>query len=242
MTDKKEVNIVRNYTFNPELYSQFSDFNYEQERTPIQERLYFLMLHGKLIRGQHEKLYSWADRIGLSKSTTFGLLKKGNLSMHQSVAQKISESTGANVDWVQNGIGQPFDNITSKTTCPKSATIEVEGLTITTSLDQEKLQQAFETTETALERQQRNMQPHPKADFIIMLYTALIDPETQSFNDTLLRTTIYTVENELEKQRRTMSPNKKTLLIMAIYTLYSGDTSNLEAIKETTIELIRSAA
>ena len=34
--------------------------------------------------------------------------------MHLSVAQKISEATGANIDWVQKGIGEPFEQQETK--------------------------------------------------------------------------------------------------------------------------------
>lgn len=129
-----------------------------------------------------------------------------------------------------------------KETQTESGIVEEEGLRITTSIDRDKLQQAFETTAQALKDRHKIMRPKPMAEFIVMLYEALIDKETQPFDSHLLNAAIYLVENELEIQRRTMSPEKKTLLIIAIYTLYSDDASNMEAIQLSVKSLVRSAA
>lgn len=110
MIDKKEFKIFRNSQINLGSFSQFKEFNCEEEMTPIVQRLYFLMLNGDMPRGESESLYGWCGRLGLSNSTIFGIFKKHNKSMHHSVAQKISASTGANVKWIQYGNGNPFNN------------------------------------------------------------------------------------------------------------------------------------
>ncbi|RSN77928.1 hypothetical protein [Acinetobacter haemolyticus] len=237
MADNKENIFVRYLDFNFAECSQFKEFNYEQEMTPIQKRMYFLMLHSNMPRGESESLYGWAGRIGLSRSTVFGIFSKDNAKMHNSVAHKISEATGANEQWIQSGVGEAFDK-----TKKESNVIQSEGLQITTEIDRDKLQQAFETTDQALKEQHKTMQPKPKAEFIVMLYTALIDSATQSFDKNLLNTAIYLVENELSTQRRSMSHDKKTLLIIAIYTLYIDSASNIEALELSIKNLIRSAA
>jgi RNA polymerase-interacting CarD/CdnL/TRCF family regulator len=98
--------------------------------------------------------------------------------------------------------------------------VETEGLTITTAIDKDKLQQAFETTEQALNDQHKTMKPEPKAEFIIMLYTALIDNEKQNFDKKLLNTAIYLVENELSVQRRSMSSIKNFIDYCYLHTVY----------------------
>ena len=245
MIENKENILVRYSDFNFVECSQFKEFNYEHEMTDIQKRMYFLMMHSVMQRGKGESLYSWTGRVGLSRSTAFGIFNKGNATMHSSVAQKIAAATGANEQWVQNGIGEPFtahNAVTHSNNNSDTNKVETEGLTITTAIDKDKLQQAFETTEQALNDQHKTMKPEPKAEFIIMLYTALIDSEKQNFDKKLLNTAIYLVENELSVQRRSMSSDKKTLLIIAIYTLYIDNASNLEALELSIKNLIRSAA
>ncbi|AZN69276.1 hypothetical protein DX910_14475 [Acinetobacter haemolyticus] len=245
MSDNKQYISVRYSDFNLEDCSQFKEFNYEQHLTDIQKRMYFLMLHGEKQRGGGESLYGWAGRLGLSRSTTFGIFTKGNATMHNSVAIKIAEATGASEQWVQNGIGEPFaiETITNHVKSNASnKKIETEGLTITTAIHRDKLQQSFETTEQALNQQHKTMTPSAKAEFIVMLYTALTDAESQNFDKKLLNTAIYLVENELSVQRRTMSHDKKTLLIIAVYTLYIDNASNVEALELSIKNLIRSAA
>ncbi|MBK0062418.1 MULTISPECIES: hypothetical protein [unclassified Acinetobacter] len=244
MTDKKRNLDVRFSDFNFDKCSQFKEFKYEHQITPIQKRMYFLMVHSKMPRGENESLYGWTGRIGLSRSTVFGIFNKGNSTMHNSVASKISLATGADEDWIRHGAGVPFpiysyDEIIERQI---EESIEEDGLVISTQIDKPKLQQAFETTEQALKDQHKIMQPGAKSEFIVMLYTALIDISAQPFDNQLLKTAIFNLENELEKARRSMSPYKKTLLIIAIYTLYIGDASNKEAIEQTTIQLVRSAA
>lgn len=244
---ENKVNLLVRYSdFNFDDCSQFKEFKCEQEMTDIQKRMYFLMVHSNLQRGANEALYSWAGRAGLSRSTAFGIFTKGNAAMHGSVASKIANSTGANEEWVQYGVGEPFiieDSIkhSNLESTIESEIIETEGLAITTEIDKDKLIQAFDTTEQALIEQHKTMKPASKAEFIVMLYTALADSKTK-FNKNLLNTAIYLVENELSVQRRNMSHEKKTLLIIAIYTLYIDNASNVEALELSIKNLIRSAA
>lgn len=114
MIDKKQNNKFRNFDLGSVQTSQFKEFNCENELTPIQVRMYFLMANGSMPRSADESLYGWCGRIGLSNSTIFGIFKKNNKNMHLSVAQKISEATGANIEWVQKGIGEPFEQQATK--------------------------------------------------------------------------------------------------------------------------------
>lgn len=114
MINKKQNKEFRNFDFGTVHTSQFKEFNCEDELTPIQARMYFLMINSSMPRSPDESLYGWCGRIGLSNSTIFGIFKKNNKNMHLSVAQKISEATGANIDWVQKGIGEPFEQQETK--------------------------------------------------------------------------------------------------------------------------------
>jgi len=114
MIDNEDNKVVRYSDFNNVHCSQFKEFNCEQELTPIQSRLYYLMIFGKQPRAENESLYGWTNRLGLPKSTTYGLFTKRNQNMHLSLATKLAEATGANIDWIQKGIGEPFEQQTTK--------------------------------------------------------------------------------------------------------------------------------
>ena len=117
MTENKENKFVRYSDFDFVQCSQYKEFNYEQsevaeiELTDIQKRLYFLMVNSELTRDSNESLYHWCTRLGLSKSTAFGIFSKNNQTMHTSVSKKIANSTGSNFEWVQYGRGEPFEKL-----------------------------------------------------------------------------------------------------------------------------------
>lgn len=221
--------------------SSLNTENNSELENPLKERIKLLMTENEL-----EKPYSFATRVGLSKGTFTGIWREGRSSLHHGTVNKICAATGANPAWLVTGIGEPFKLNESEqhqddySQQPKN--IIEEGLKISTQIDRDKLQQAFETTEKALQDQNKMMQPEAKSEFIVMLYIALIDTSAQPFDNQLLTTAIFNIENELKKARRTMSPDKKTLLIIAIYTLYIDDAFNKKAIEQTTIQLVRSAA
>lgn len=227
--------------------SQFKEFNYEQEKTPIQKRLYFLMLNGKQPRGAKESLYGWCARIGLSKSTAFGIFSKGNQNMHQSVAQTISYATGADVDWIKNGTGIPFpiysmDEIINQQ-IEEAMDQVLESNNINPEfdgLDTQLLQQAFDTLDKALKVTKRNMSPKAKAKFVVSLYDNLSEPRNAKIE--LLQECIETIEQALFDTRRIMSSAAKSELILIIYDLYYGNSAYKEAMKTTLDELIRSTS
>ena len=238
MADINKNKFVRFSQFDIAQCSQFKEFNYEQEKTPIQQRLYFLMLNGAQPRGVNESLYGWCIRIGLSKSTAFGIFTKGNQNMHLSVAQTIADATGADIDWIRNGTGTPFpidsyDEIIERQ-------IEEAFSTETKVLDTSLLQQAFETLDQALSATNKVMAPEGRSKFVATVYASL--KEQESLNTEVLEDCIYTIEEALKSTRRVMSPKAKTDLILVIYDLYSGEASYKEAMKSTINQLIRSVS
>ena len=82
MIDKKQNKEFRNFDFGTVHTSQFKEFNCEDELTPIQARMYFLMINSSMPRSPDESLYGWCGLIGLSNSTIFGIFKKNNKNMH----------------------------------------------------------------------------------------------------------------------------------------------------------------
>ncbi|MBV6550093.1 hypothetical protein KTN00_03485 [Acinetobacter soli] len=188
-----------------------------------------------------ERPYPWAERIGINRSAFQSARTRGKKPLPKTV-KAWSDKIGCSYEWLSTGEGEPFQSDDEQQNQSYDSCLTEEGLVISTQIDRAKLQQAFATTEQALLDQKKTMQPDAKSEFIVMLYTALIDKEIQPFNNQLLTTAIFNVENELKNARRSMSPDKKTLLIIAIYTLYSDDALNNKAIAQTTIQLVRSAA
>lgn len=235
MIDNEDIKVVRYSDFNYVHCSQFKEFNCEQELTPIQSRLYYLMVFGKQPRAENESLYGWTNRLGLPKSTTYGLFTKRNQNMHLSLANKLAEATGANVDWIQKGIGEPFE-----LDIKKEPDIYKTELNKTHTLDTALLQQAFETLEQALEATGRIMQPKGVSRFVATVYASL--KEDEDMDTVVLQDCILTVEEALKSTRRTMSSKAKTDLILAIYELYSGNASYKEAMTSTINQLIRSVS
>ncbi|CAM4383980.1 hypothetical protein [Acinetobacter pragensis] len=238
MIDKKEFKLVRFFGFDFAQCSQFKEFNYEQEKTPIQARLYFLMCNGQLLRGQKESLYGWTGRIGLSKSTAFGIFSKGNLNMHLSVAQKIAEATGANVEWIQHGIGEPFP--LDAETAQHAVTADHSDKTdVPLSIDQQLLTQAIETAEKALVIAKGTMTPDDKAEFIATLF---LNDNLSNINEELLKACISLIEKALKETRRTLSPEPKSELIIVIYNFYYDKPWTEEHLKSALDQLIRSVS
>ena len=53
--------------------------------------------------------FSFATRVGLSKSTFHSIWTKASESIHRSTARKIANATGVSVDWLHKGLGEPTD-------------------------------------------------------------------------------------------------------------------------------------
>lgn len=242
MVDNNDINILRNSNFNCAEFSQFKEFNCEEDLTPIQSRMYFLMLNGLMPRGISESLYGWCGRLGLSNSTVFGIFKKNNKNMHLSVAEKIAKATGANVEWLQHGTGEPIKTWTSEDILQRQIdeAFEQDEPNLVSELDTSLLKQAFDTLEQALETTGRVMQPKGVSRFVATVYASL--KEDEEMDTVVLQDCILTVEEALKAKRRTMSSKAKTDLILAIYELYSGNALYKEAMTSTINQLIRSVS
>ncbi|WP_448760966.1 hypothetical protein [Acinetobacter tandoii] len=188
-----------------------------------------------------ERPYVWVDSVGIKRATFQSAKTRGTMPLPKTI-KDWSTKIGCSYEWLLKGAGSAFPDMSETKQAPAHSTVVDAGLTISTEIDRDKLEKAFFTTEQTLSAQHKVMSPDAKSEFIVMLYTALIDNSLQTFDNQLLKIAIYNVENELENTRRVMSPDKKTLLIIAIYTLYIGDAYNKEAIEQTTLELVRSAA
>ncbi|MCF8999260.1 hypothetical protein [Acinetobacter nectaris] len=240
MIDNEDIKIVPYSDFNCVNCSQFKEFNCEQELTPIQSRLYYLMIFSQQPRGESESLYGWTARLGLSKSTTYGLFTKRNQNMHLSVAQNIAKATGANALWIQKGVGEPFDSIENqeKTNIKEKLPVSEEQNEMP-EMNTDLLTQAFQTLDNALEQTKKVMPPAGRSRFITAVYDSL--RTNDGIDLELLKDSIYTLEEALKLKRQVMSPISKTRLILAIYELYSGNVLYKEAIQHTINQLIGSA-
>ncbi|PID48448.1 MAG: peptidase S24 [Proteobacteria bacterium] len=66
--------------------------------------------------------FSFATRVGLSGSTFHGIWTKGSTSIHRPTAKKIADVTGADIDWIHKGIGQPYPNTSTQPQKPPQHT------------------------------------------------------------------------------------------------------------------------
>ena len=240
MTDINDNKVVRFSEFDIAQCSQFKEFNYEQEKTPIQTRLYFLMLYGYEPRGKNESLYGWAARIGLSKSTVFGIFSKGNQNMHASVAETIAKTTGANPSWIQRGVGEPFIRDTplyKKLEEQILKPLKDENLDISQiegKVNSKVLEMCFEATDGALYDTFRMMDADDKADFIWKFYTALLEESDLAItvdSETFVLA-VFTIELIEYYSRQKMSPSSKTILITDIYDSYHSNAEMKQSAKQ----------
>lgn len=236
MTDIKDNKKVLFDDFDFVQCSQYKEFNYELEMTNIQKRLYFLMVNSDLVRGKDETLYGWCKRIGLAKSTALGIFSKNNTKMHDSVAQKIADSTGVTKEWVKNGVGEPFNSL--KNSNPDTEKKE-NRLSKAFNIDKDLLEQAFNALDDALQRTNKQMPPKGRSRFISALYDALKQSDDTT-NIEILEDCIYTIEEALNLKRQLMSPKSKVRLILAIYGMYSETCAYKDVMQSTIKQLIGS--
>lgn len=239
MIDKKQNKEFRNSDLNCVQFSQFKEFNCEEELTPIQTRMYFLMINGSMPRSIDESLYGWCGRLGLSNSTIFGIFKKNNKNMHLSVAQKIAVATKANAEWVQHGIGEPFPESNDGTPQAAVTVTNSDKTDVPLSIDQQLLTQSIETAEKALVIAKGTMTPDDKAEFIATLF---FNGNLSNVSEELLKACISLIEKALKETRRTMSPSAKTELILVIYNFYHDKPWTEEHLKSALDQLIRSVS
>lgn len=245
MAENKENKFVRYSDFNFVQCSQYKEFNYEQRQdmkyvelgmSAIKHRLYFLMLHSLAKRSENESLYHWTNRLGLSKSTAFGIFSKENNSMHRSVAEKISNVTGADIDWIQFGKGEAFPE---KKEQPLPSPDQNLKSDVPKSIDKYLLTQSIETAEKALAIAKGTMTPENKAEFISTLY---FNDNVNNVSEELLKACIRLIEQALKETRRTLSPEPKSELIIVIYNFYYDKPWTEEHLKSALDQLIRSVS
>lgn len=231
MSDIKDNKFVHFSEFDIAQCSQFKEFNYEQEKTPIQTRLYYLMVYGYEPRGKNESLYGWAARLGLSKSTVFGIFAKGNQNMHASVAEIIAKTTGANPIWIQKGVGEPFIRDTplykdlEKQIIKPLKVEDLDTFQKDGEINSKVLEKCFEATDGALYDTFRMMDADDKAEFIWKFYTALIEESglTITVDSETFIIAVFTIELLEYYSRQKMSPSSKTILITDIYGSYDSN-------------------
>lgn len=125
--------------------SELNKNNMELE-TPLKQRLYQLMT-------DDEKLlpFSFANRIGIGKSTFHSIWTKGSTSIHRSTAKKIADATGVDVDWLHKGVGVPYPH-EGRVIHPKDGT-EFDHLPkeLTDGLKQEQARQSARTADEVIQ-------------------------------------------------------------------------------------------
>lgn len=200
--------------------------NWELNDNPLKERIKLLMSPDEI-----EKPYSFASRVGLSKSTFTGIWIEGRDSLHKSTIDKICTATGANPAWLATGIGEPFE---SPDTINKPVQKEAPSIN---KLNTNKLTKALETAERALEITNSTMKPEQYAALIASLY---FTEQSNGENQKLLVACTKLIQTALKETQRTMSPSSKSELISVIYNYYIGEQWSIDSISSTLNQLIKS--
>lgn len=148
--------------------AQLVDINCANPDTPLQARLCVLMSDSLMVRQSGERLYTWANRIGLPSSTMRRILD-GTQVMQRRVAERVSQNTGANIDWLINGKGEAFD-LGNKYSPPMLVQAVPDVKNDSTGLDLQVLEISIETLEAVLEQTRRKMSPKQKSHLILAIY------------------------------------------------------------------------
>ncbi|WP_413190152.1 helix-turn-helix domain-containing protein [Psychrobacter sp. AT9] len=149
--------------------SELAENNMELD-TPLKKRLYQLMT-------DDEKLlpFSFANRIGISKSTFHSIWTKGSTSIHKSTAKKIADATGVNVDWLHKGIGEPYSDGTQQAQHIEvdKAVERIQETVNAGTIDMTMMVEALTIVENYLIEHDKRMHADKKAELVVSIYDLL---------------------------------------------------------------------
>jgi hypothetical protein len=119
-----------------------------------------------------EEPFTWATRYGINKST-FQSSRSRVTRPLSGTLQTWANAIGCNLEWLKDGIGQPFGQSQSQTqtqvteTPPSPAASPEQGKIL---LDIDTLEMAIHTLESVLEQTRRTMSPSKKTELILAIY------------------------------------------------------------------------
>lgn len=117
-----------------------------------------------------EEPFTWATRYGINKST-FQSSRSRVTRPLSGTLQAWANAIGCNIEWLKDGIGQPFGQSQSQsqaTPVPSSPQTNPEQGQIL--LDVHTLEMAIHTLESVLEQTRRTMSPLKKTELILAIY------------------------------------------------------------------------
>lgn len=184
-----------------------------------------------------ERPYPWAEAKGINRSA-FQSAKTRRTKPLPKTVRDWAEKIGCSYEWLNTGEGEAFPHtiVMSEFDKNKAESFQtVSKLHISESkINNEILEQCFESTDGALKSTFRTMEADKKAEFILQFYTALLDESGKALNidPENFMLSVFTIEAALYYTRQTMSPKNKVKLISDIYAQYD---QNVE-MKNSTIQ------
>lgn len=151
--------------------------------TLLKKRLYQLMT-----AEEQEQPFSFATRVGLGKSTFHSIWTKGSTSIHKATAKKIADATGANVDWIHKGVGEPYSANGLKVAQEPAQAAQSLTVADTDGVDMAMMIEALTIVEDHLTAHNKRMDNDKKAELIVSIYDLLCkSPDASSSITTMLK-------------------------------------------------------
>ena len=151
--------------------------------TPLKKRLHELMTEE-----EKEQPFSFATRVGISSSTFHGIWTRGSTSIHKATAKKIADATGANVDWIHKGVGEPYSANDSKAAQKPVQAAKSLTAADTDGVDMAIMVEALTIVEDHLTAHNKRMDNDKKAELIVSIYDLLCkSPDASSSITTMLK-------------------------------------------------------
>lgn len=177
--------------------SQLPENNMELE-TPLKKRLYQLMTDDEKLQP-----FSFANRIGIGKSTFHSIWTKGSTSIHRSTAKKIADATRVNIGWLNKGIGEPYNS--SNISNPNPSSIpqshiapDLAAGTDTHRIDISTMIEALTIVEDYLAQHDKRMHSDKKAELIVHIYNLLCkSPDAGQAITTVLKLAVKKIQTHI---------------------------------------------
>jgi hypothetical protein len=165
----------------------------------------------------NERPYPWSERVGLNRSAFQSARTRGKKPLPRTI-KSWSEKIGCNYEWLDSGVAEIFSE--EKKQAEKNNLIDNNSKSNFKypSIDN-VLKTTYESTEGSLKETFSVMLPNEKADFVLHLVIAIIEPINRKKYEVLFAA-ISTIETTLSKMQTSITLQDKVNLILKIYKIY----------------------
>ena len=165
----------------------------------------------------NERPYPWSERVGLNRSAFQSARTRGKKPLPRTI-KSWSEKIGCNYEWLDSGVGEIFSE--EKKQAQKNNFIDNNSkLNFKYPSIDNVLKTTYKSTEGSLKQTFYVMPPNEKADFVLNLVIATIEPISRKKYEVLFAA-ISTIETTLSKMQTSITLQDKVNLILKIYKIY----------------------